>query len=136
MKLKQTLGIATVLSLGLATSSVALANDAVIGALIGGTAGAFVGRSMGGRDAAVAGGVIGAAAGAAIATQPRTYHQPRATYYPSQQAYYAPPPAYHVRQPGYYPPQQVYYAPPAIQVRGDRYYYDDNFRHHDRRYRW
>lgn len=114
--MKKTLGIPMLLTLGLVTSTVTLANDAVIGALIGGGAGAVIGSSVGGRNGAVVGSVIGAATGVAIASEPRRYHEqrveyyaPQPVYYPSQQTYYSAPPAY-------YPPQQVYYAPPPVRV--------------------
>jgi outer membrane lipoprotein SlyB len=41
------------------------ASQPILGAIVGGGAGAMIGQSIGGRDGAVIGGAIGAAAGAA-----------------------------------------------------------------------
>lgn len=89
------------LSFCLLASSVAVANDAVWGALIGGGAGAAIGGSVSGRDGAVIGGALGAAAGAAIGSN-NSYHR----------VVYAPAPVYRP-QIVYYPAQPVYYAPPV-----------------------
>ena len=107
--MKKQLATALILSAGLLSSSVALANDAVIGALIGGGAGVLVGRSVGGRDGAVVGAALGAAAGAAIASENDRPH------YRHQAGYYAPPPPAPVyySEPAYYPPQRVYYRQPV-----------------------
>lgn len=96
--MKKQLGISLALALGLLTSTVAMANDAVLGALLGGGAGVLVGRSMGGRDGAVIGAALGAAAGAAIASQNKDISV----------GYYSPPPVRY-SQPAYYP-QQDYYS--------------------------
>ena len=130
--MKKQLGIAMVLSLGLLSSGAALANDAVVGALLGGGAGAIVGHSIGGRDGTIIGGAIGAAAGAAIGSQGgRGGH---VEYVASPPVYYAAP-AY--RQQVYYPPQQVYYTQPVrprpiyyVERGYDRGYQRD--RHHGR----
>ena len=71
--MKKQLGITMVLSLCLLTSTAALANDAVVGAIIGSTTGVLVGRSVGGRDGAVVGAALGAAAGAAIGSDYDAY---------------------------------------------------------------
>ena len=113
--MKKQIGIALALSLGLLASNAAMANDAVLGALLGGGAGVLVGRSVGGRDGAIIGGALGAAAGAALASQ-----RPHGHYGP---------PAYVTFEaaPAYYPPQ-VYYAPqgyyqqPLHYVRGERWF--------------
>jgi len=71
-------GLAMVLA-GVIGASPAYAGDArlVLGAVIGGGAGAAIGQSLGGRDAAIIGSAIGAAAGAAVvATQPRAAAHP------------------------------------------------------------
>lgn len=119
------LGTILTLSLGLLSASAAMANDAVVGALIGGGAGVLVGQSVGGRNGAIIGGALGAATGAAIASdddnyRPRhrvPYVAPAPVYY-TEQAYYAPPPVRVVQQPVYY-------------VNETRYY--DKPRHHDHR---
>jgi len=121
-----------VLSLGLLTAGAAMANDAVIGALIGGGAGALVGRSVGGRDGTIIGGALGAAAGAAIASdRTRVRYEQRVDYY-------APAPVY-VTQETYYPPQ-VYYAPPVRVAPRPVYYiegrYDRGDRWHHRDHGW
>jgi hypothetical protein len=68
MKTKAVL-VAVLMTACCATASAARADDAFFGAVLGGSAGAVVGHSMGGRDGAILGGVLGAAAGAAIADQ-------------------------------------------------------------------
>ena len=92
--------ITLALALGLLSSGAALADDAVLGALIGAGAGAVVGHSVGGRDATIIGGAIGAAAGAAIGSQ----HTASRVEYVAPPVYAAP--AYPQR--AYYPPQEVY----------------------------
>ena len=109
-------GITLALTLGLLSANVAMANDAVLGALIGGGAGALVGRSVGGRDGTIIGGALGAAAGAAIGSENNRrsrvdyYEQPAQVYYSPPAPVYYSPPVQHV----YYPPQQVYYSQPAV----------------------
>ena len=83
--MKKTSCVTLVLAFGLLAAGTAQADDAVLGALIGGGAGAVVGSSVGGRDAAIIGGAIGAAAGAAIGSQQRS---------PGRVEYVAPPPYY------------------------------------------
>lgn len=89
-------------------SANAMASDAVIGALLGGGAGAFVGQSIGGRDATIIGGAIGAAAGAAIGSERgrTTYVERRVEYVPP----YAPPRVQYIPPP---PPAYYYYSQPA-----------------------
>lgn len=118
--MKKQLGIT--IALCMLSSTPALADDTVLGALIGGGAGAVVGHSIGGRDAAVIGGALGAAAGAAIASNnggTRVVHS-RPVYYapPPPPAYYAPPPVVY--------PQQVYYAAP-VRVERRVYYVEDGY---------
>ena len=114
------LGGALLLSLGLLSSGAAMANDAVIGAIVGGGAGALVGHSLGGRDGTIVGGVLGAAAGAAIASESRLV---RVEDYP--------PPAPYYRRPGYYEPVRVYRPvyPTVYYVRDG---YDRDRLHHHR----
>ena len=115
--LGMTLILATLASLA---SNSALAGDAVLGALIGGGAGAVVGSSIGGRDAALIGGALGAATGAAIASSgTRIVHAGPAYYAPP------PPPAIYVPAPVVYP-QQAYYAPP-VRVERRVYYVESGY---------
>ena len=115
--MKKQIGITLALSIGLLASNAAMANDAVLGALLGGGAGVLVGRSVGGRDGAIIGGALGAAAGAAIASQ-----RPRGHYAPPAYVTYEEPLAYY--------PAQVYYAPLGYYqqrvhyVHGERWYRD------------
>lgn len=87
-------------SLCILTSGGAMANDAVLGALLGGGAGAAIGGSVSGRNGAIVGGAIGAAAGAVIAADSHVYHngadhrvvyRPRVVYHVAPPVYYAPP---------------------------------------------
>ena len=114
--MKKTLGITLLATLGLVTSTVALANDAVFGALIGGGAGAVIGSSVGGRNGAIVGGAIGAATGVVIASEPRHRHEQRVEYYAPQPVYYTSQRTYYTAPPAYYPPPQVYYAPPPVRI--------------------
>jgi uncharacterized protein YcfJ len=103
--MKKQIAASALLSLCLLSAN-AMANDAILGAVLGGGAGAFVGHSIGGRDATIIGGAIGAAAGAAIASDNgrrdrrhvRVVEERRVTYV-AQPTYYAPPPppVYHVQ---------------------------------------
>lgn len=126
--MKKSLRNAMVVSLGLLTAGVAMANDAVLGALIGGGAGALVGRSVGGRDGTIIGGAIGAAAGAAIGSD---QHRVR---YGQRVDYYAPAPVY-VTEETYYPPQ-TYYAPPVRVAPAPVYYVEDRYDRGDHWRRW
>ena len=65
------------LSVGLLSANAARADDALLGALLGGGAGVLIGHSVGGRNGAVIGGALGAAAGIAIAAERQ---QPRVAY--------------------------------------------------------
>ena len=104
--MKTRIAISTaLLSACLLTTSAARADDAFFGAILGGGAGALVGKSLGGRDGAIIGGALGAAAGVAIADQHRAHIN------------YAPQPVYY-RQPAMFAPVPVYY------VRSDRYWVD------------
>ncbi|MBI4742960.1 MAG: glycine zipper 2TM domain-containing protein [Betaproteobacteria bacterium] len=95
---------------GLVASGAARADQAYLGAIIGGTTGALVGDSMGGRDGAIIGGVLGAVAGAAIT---RAHYQPPVAYLP--------PPVY-FRPPVEYLPPPTYYAPPRVIVPAPVYF--------------
>lgn len=77
--MKRGLLISTLL-LATALSGTASAGDPVVGAIIGGGAGAIVGHAVGGRDGALVGGAIGAATGVALATD-RNRNNTRETYY-------------------------------------------------------
>ena len=134
--MKKQLGIT--LAMCLLVSTTALADDAVLGALLGGGAGALVGHSIGGRNATIIGGALGAATGAAIATSnshgSRVIYTAPAAYMPPPVAYMPPPPP-----PVYVPTysQQVYYAAPPVRIvqRSDYYIqdrYERGYRHHHR----
>jgi len=126
--MKKQLGITLALTFCLLSSGAALADDAILGALIGGGTGAVVGRSIGGRDGTIIGGAIGAAAGAAIGSQQRGRVE-----YVAPPVYYTAP-AY--PQQVYYPPQQVYYAQPVYQRPSyyvERGYERGYHRHHEHR---
>ena len=123
-------------------SSNAMANDAVVGAIIGGGAGAFVGQSIGGRDATIIGGALGAAAGVAIASD-----RGRTTYV-ERRVEYVPPPRVAYQQPVRIQPAPVYYGygprvrvveTPVYYVRDQPVYYvrDKHFdRHHRHDRQW
>lgn len=123
--MKTNLRITLTLALGLFTANAAMADDAVIGALLGGGAGAVVGRSVGGRDGTIIGGALGAAAGAAIGAN-RGH---------ARVDYYAPAPVYYT-QPAYRPQPVVYYTQPVrfeqrpVYYVQDGYYRDARRRHH------
>ena len=119
--------ITLALALGLLASGAALADDAVLGALIGGGAGAVVGHSVGGRDATIIGGAIGAAAGAAIGSQRGAGR----VEYVAPPVYYAAP-AYPQRV--YYPPQTVYYARPVHIAPAPVYYVERGYQRNHRRH--
>lgn len=93
-----------------AVSTAASASDRNVNTALGAVAGALIGNSVGGRDAALVGGVLGAVVGASVSGG----HDDR-RYYGHQQAYRG---------------QPVYYREP-VRVRsyqrdgyGDRYYHD------------
>ena len=66
--MRKSIVIALTLSAGLLSANAAQANDAVLGAVIGGGLGAVVGNHVSGRDGAIIGGAVGAAAGVVIAS--------------------------------------------------------------------
>ncbi len=114
--MKTRIGIILSLSLGLLSANAAMANDAVLGAIVGGGLGAAVGSHVGGRDGAVIGSAVGAAAGVVIASDDGHRHRPAAYGY-------APPPPVRVYAPGpvyapapVYAPTPVYYAPPPVRI--------------------
>lgn len=119
--MKKKFGLSLALSLGLFASGLAMANDAVLGALLGGGAGAIIGQSIGGRNGAVVGGALGAATGVVISSN-RAPSPPAPAYYPPQQVYYPPQQVYYPPPQVYYPPQQVYYAPPVRVIPPPVYY--------------
>lgn len=123
----------------------AQASQPVLGAIVGGGAGAMIGQSIGGRDGAVIGGAIGAAAGAAAAQHTRhggygasvgfgaVYPPP--VYVPSPPVYYSPPPAVVYPPPVvvYRAPRVVYSTPPRVVYRPAHGWSND--RHHHRHHR-
>lgn len=121
------------LSLGLLSANAARADDAVLGALIGGGAGVLIGHSLGGRNGSIIGGALGAAAGAAMASD---HSRARVAYMPPP-----PPVVYAAPQPVIYAaPRPVYvaapYGPPpmVVETMPVRYGYAEH-RHWDHR-RW
>ena len=131
--MKRIFALASTLILGLLSASTALANDAVLGAILGGGAGALVGRSIGGRDGTIVGGAIGAAAGAAIGSESRR-ERVVSNYGEHVQVYYAPP-----VQRVYYSAPPVYYTQPVRVVAPPVYYVRERghgARHWDHRRDW
>jgi len=120
-KLAPKLAASALLSLCLLSAN-AMANDAVIGALLGGGAGAIVGQSIGGRNATIIGGAIGAAAGAAIGSD-----NGRTTYVERRVEYIPPPPVYY-SQPVRVVPGPMVYGSPVRVIETPVYYVKD--RHH------
>lgn len=112
------------ITLCLLTSSAAMANDAVWGALLGGGAGAAIGGSVNGRNGAIVGGALGAAAGAAIVGD-NDYRRVE----------YVPAPVYQPRT-VYYAPQPVYYAEPVRVVAPTVYYVTPGPRGHHHPHHW
>lgn len=88
------------LAVGLLSATAARADNAILGAAIGGGAGALIGKSVGGRDGAIVGGALGAAAGVVIAGETS---RPRVVEYVPAPVY-APPPVFVEARP------VVYYA--------------------------
>ena len=118
--MKKSFSILMALSFGVLSANAALANDAVLGAIVGGGVGAVVGNHVSGRDGAIIGGAVGAAAGAVIASDNEPHHRRPVYGYAPQPPVrvYAPAPAY---APVYapapvYSPAPVYYAPPPVRV--------------------
>lgn len=64
------------LLLGAVFSTEVMAGDPVVGAIIGGGAGAAVGNAIGGRDGAVVGGMLGAMTGVLVATDKDGHRDP------------------------------------------------------------
>lgn len=124
------------------------ASQPVLGAIVGGGAGAMIGQSIGGRDGAVIGGAIGAAAGVA-ATQHRHsgygasvgFGYPAPVYVPAPPVYYAPPPVYYAPAPVVLPPPRVVYRaprvvhvkPPQVRYRADHGWSHGRHSHHRHR---
>src|SRR5690606_35847606 len=83
------LTVGLVCTTALALSTPAVAGDPAFGAVIGAGAGAIIGHTVGGPDAAVVGGVIGAVAGAAVGHAQR--HATVSVHYRPFPPTYAPP---------------------------------------------
>lgn len=142
----------------------ARASQPVLGAIIGGGAGAMIGQSFGGRDGAVIGGAIGAAAGAAAAQHTRhggygahvgvgypppvyapvapMYAPVAPVYVPAPPVVYAPPVQYAPPAVVYRPPVVVYSAPRVVHAKPPRVVYrsshgwsQDRRHHHQQRHR-
>jgi len=106
----------------LLTSAAAIADDRVIGTVVGAGVGAVIGHQVGGNQGAVIGGAIGAAAGNAIARDRdgrdgRHYAPAYASYAPvATPVYYQPVSSYRqapvVVRHGYAPPRVVYVSTP------------------------
>lgn len=95
-------------------------DDVVIGALIGGIAGAAIGNNMGGQDSALVGAAIGSVAGAAIGSSNSRYEAPRpVAYRRAPVVYTAVPPAPVRYVPVVYTPEQVTF--PQTVVYQDRH---------------
>ena len=107
--------------------------ETIIGAAIGGGAGAAIGRNMGGRDNAIIWSAIGGATGAAVGSSIGERHhdvvrvRERPVYYEDVEVHH------------YYPqPQRVYYAPSESYRDYDEHHYIQHRRynrhhrhHHD-----
>jgi len=116
MKTRSRLALAAGL-IALSVPPAALANDALLGALVGAGAGALLGQAIGGRDGAIAGGMVGAVAGAASSAPHAVVGVATPVHYTPQVVYSAP---------GYYAPVYgghpayghgyVYNAPPPVVV--------------------
>jgi len=109
------------LSVGMLSANAARADDALLGALLGGGAGVLIGHSIGGRSGSVIGGALGAAAGVAIASEGQ---RPRAAYLAPAPVVYGPQPVY-VSQP-------VYAAPPLVVESVPLRYEDHRYWAHER----
>ena len=100
----------------LGITGTAVAGDPVVGAVFGAGAGAIIGHSVGGPDAAILGGIIGAMTGAAISGSqgPRRImvHNGRGYGYGPPPVIYAPPPVIYAPPPVQYAPPPVYYPAP------------------------
>jgi uncharacterized protein YcfJ len=95
-------------------------DDVVIGALIGGIAGAAIGNNMGGQDSALVGAAIGGLAGAAIGSSNSRYEAPHPVAYRRAPVVYAAVPPAPVRYvPVVYTPEQVTF--PQTVVYQDRH---------------
>ncbi len=112
-------------------SGSAKADNAILGGLLGGGTGAYVGQSFDGRNGAIIGGAVGAAAGVAIASEyraaPRYYAPPQPTYY------YAQPTVVYTPQPVYYQRYESDWGQHHKQKHGHGYGHDrdwDDGRHH------
>lgn len=91
----------------------AFASEPLLGALIGGGAGAIVGNAVGGRDGAIVGGALGAVAGAAIGS----HRYERAAYAAPEVVYARPGVAYAQPRAVYVEPPLVYAVePPPVQL--------------------
>ena len=143
--MKKSFVIALALSAGLLSANAAQANDAVLGAVIGGGLGAVVGNHVSGRDGAIIGGAVGAAAGVVIASENDRHYRPRPVYVaPAPVRVYTPAPIYAPSP--VYAPTPVYYGPPPVRVveapvvyvpahPGKRHWHHEH-RRHDRNDHW
>lgn len=105
--MKRTLALASALLAGSAfLVNPAVASDALVGALIGGGAGAIVGNAVGGRDGAIVGGALGAVTGAAIGSQ----RVARPVAYPASRVAYVEPAVAYVEPRVVYAERPVVYA--------------------------
>lgn len=103
-------------------------SETIIGAAIGGGAGAAIGRNMGGRDNAIIWSAIGGATGAAIGSSVGERHHGRVLVR-ERPVYYEDVEVHH-----YYPqPRRVYYAPSESYRDHDHHYTEH--RRHDRQHR-
>ena len=112
------------MSVGLLSANAARADDALLGALLGGGAGVLIGHSIAGRNGSVIGGALGAAAGVAIATD---HHQARVAYVPPP--VYAPQPVY-VATPAYYAPPPVVVETVPVRYEEHRHWDHERWEHH------
>ncbi len=136
MKKRIVLGL--LVPMALATTVPAMANDQLIGALLGAGAGVLIGRNMGGQDGAVVGGALGAAVGASVTRthyeggrggyegrtgyEGRGGYENRGGYYPQQRPVYR-----EVPQVYYQPaPRVIYPAPQIVYSQPQPVYYDND----------
>lgn len=117
--------------------------DAVVGAMVGGGAGAYIGNSVHGRNGALIGGALGAMTGVALATQnrdrERVIYERAATYEDDgddrDYVYEEQPPVRVIYEPAYRviyrPAPAVVYRPVTYVVRNERY---DRYNHHEWRH--
>jgi hypothetical protein len=111
--MKRTFALASALLAGSAfLVNPAVASDALVGALVGGGAGAIVGNAVGGRDGAIVGGALGAVTGAAIGS----HREARPVAYPETRVAYVEPRVVYAERPVVYAvePRPVRYVERVI----------------------